>query len=251
MRRLGVLLATVLAVLAPALPASAITYGVADSNDHPNVGGLVSPTQYSDGTWIYCSGTLISPTIFLTAAHCADDGERVAVTFDTEAGDEDKRARVPEEREQRRIEESSRVTLAADVALGAADCVAAPVPSPSPELARSRYRIAIHNMAFKKSPLGKRGYDEEEVDGFLDEVEQKLIRLLEENEALRGRMQHAGAGGAGPMAAAMAIKAEFSAVADQLERVQRARARAAAGPALACHGDDGAFPLAPAPTEPG
>jgi secreted trypsin-like serine protease len=89
MRRLGVLLATVLAVLAPAVPAAAITYGVADGNDHPNVGGLVSPTQYSDGTWIYCSGTLISPTVFLTAAHCADDGERVAVTFDTdyEAGD--------------------------------------------------------------------------------------------------------------------------------------------------------------------
>jgi secreted trypsin-like serine protease len=89
MRRLGVLLATLLAVLAPALPASAITYGVADRNDHPNVGGLVSPTQYSDGTWIYCSGTLISPTVFLTAAHCGNDGERVAVTFDTdyEAGD--------------------------------------------------------------------------------------------------------------------------------------------------------------------
>ena len=45
--------------------------------------------QYSDGTWIYCSGTLISPTVFLTAAHCAEDGERVGVTFDTayEAGD--------------------------------------------------------------------------------------------------------------------------------------------------------------------
>jgi secreted trypsin-like serine protease len=89
MRRLAVLLVTALAVLAPALPAAAITYGVADGNDHPNVGGLVSPTQYPDGTWIYCSGTLISPTVFLTAAHCAEDGERVAVTFDTdyEAGD--------------------------------------------------------------------------------------------------------------------------------------------------------------------
>ena len=49
----------------------------------------MSPTQYSDGTWIYCSGTLISPTVFLTAAHCGEDGERVAVTFDTayQAGD--------------------------------------------------------------------------------------------------------------------------------------------------------------------
>ena len=48
------------------------------------MGGLVSPTQYSDGTWIYCSGTLISPTVFLTAAHCATDEESVAVTFDAD-----------------------------------------------------------------------------------------------------------------------------------------------------------------------
>jgi hypothetical protein len=89
MRRLVVLLATVLAVLAPAMPAAAITYGVPDGGTHPNVGGLVSPTQYPDGTWIYCSGTLISETVFLTAAHCGEDGERVAVTFDTayQAGD--------------------------------------------------------------------------------------------------------------------------------------------------------------------
>jgi secreted trypsin-like serine protease len=73
-----------------ATPAGAITNGVPDGNRHPNVGGLVAPTAYSDGTWIYCSGTLISPTVFLTAAHCGDaDGERVRVTFDTahEAGD--------------------------------------------------------------------------------------------------------------------------------------------------------------------
>jgi V8-like Glu-specific endopeptidase len=89
MRRLALMLAAILAVLAPASPAAAIVYGTPDGTAHPNVGGLVSPTQYSDGTWIYCSGTLISPTVFLTAAHCGEDGERVAVTFDTdyEAGD--------------------------------------------------------------------------------------------------------------------------------------------------------------------
>jgi hypothetical protein len=70
-------------------PASAITDGTFDGNRHPAVGGLVSPTQYSDGTWIYCSGTLISPTVFLTAAHCGTEGEEVLVTFDPdyEAGD--------------------------------------------------------------------------------------------------------------------------------------------------------------------
>ena len=80
-RRLLLAAALLLAVLLPAAPASAITNGTADGNGHPNVGGLVSPTQYSDGTWIYCSGTLISPTVFLTAAHCGE-GDRVRVTFD-------------------------------------------------------------------------------------------------------------------------------------------------------------------------
>jgi V8-like Glu-specific endopeptidase len=79
-RRLLLAFALLLAVLLPAAPASAITDGTADGGAHPNVGGLVSPTQYSDGTWIYCSGTLISPTVFLTAAHCAE-GDRVGVTF--------------------------------------------------------------------------------------------------------------------------------------------------------------------------
>jgi V8-like Glu-specific endopeptidase len=87
-RRLLPAAALLLAGLLPAVPASAITNGTADGGAHPNVGGLVSPTQYSDGTWIYCSGTLISPTVFLTAAHCAE-GDRVAVTFDPDyvAGD--------------------------------------------------------------------------------------------------------------------------------------------------------------------
>src|SRR5215213_8571145 len=90
MRRLIMLLAAILVVLVPASPAAAVVFGSPDGAAHPNVGGLVSPTQYSDGTWIYCSGTLISPTVFLTAAHCAEDGERVAVTFDPAYQDGDK-----------------------------------------------------------------------------------------------------------------------------------------------------------------
>ena len=78
-----------ISVLTVATTAVAITNGVADGEGHPNVGGLVNAVQYSDGTWIYCSGTLISTTVFLTAAHCGDQGERVRVTFDTayQAGD--------------------------------------------------------------------------------------------------------------------------------------------------------------------
>src|ERR1044071_3846477 len=69
------------ALLAMTTPAYAITYGQLDGNQHPNVGGLVASQAYSDGTWLYCSGTLISPTVFLTAAHCGE-GARVTVTFD-------------------------------------------------------------------------------------------------------------------------------------------------------------------------
>jgi DivIVA domain-containing protein len=43
----------------------------------------------------------------------------------------------------------------------------------------------VHNVVFKKPPIGKRGYDEDEVDAFLDLVEAELARLIEENEDLR------------------------------------------------------------------
>src|SRR3954454_23450890 len=87
--RFRLALATLAVFAALAVPAAAITDGAADGNGHPNVGGLVAPTAYSDGTYIYCSGTLISPTVFLTAAHCADVSPHVGVTFDTasQAGD--------------------------------------------------------------------------------------------------------------------------------------------------------------------
>lgn len=73
-----------------AAPGAAITNGTADGNGHPNVGGLVAPEAYSDGTWLYCSGTLLSSTVFVTAAHCGDDGERVRVTFAAEYRDGDR-----------------------------------------------------------------------------------------------------------------------------------------------------------------
>jgi secreted trypsin-like serine protease len=81
MRRLICTAAAAAAVLVPAAPAAAITNGAPDGSGHPNVGGLVAATPYSDGTSIYCSGTLIAPSVFVTAAHCAE-GDRVRVTFD-------------------------------------------------------------------------------------------------------------------------------------------------------------------------
>ena len=89
-RSLAAALLSVGTLLLVIVSADAITYGVPDGNEHPNVGGLVYPHVFSDGTWLYCSGTLISPTVFLTAAHCDIGSSRVTVTFDSAYQDGDK-----------------------------------------------------------------------------------------------------------------------------------------------------------------
>ena len=53
----------------------------------------------------------------------------------------------------------------------------------------------VHNVAFKKPSIGKRGYDEDEVDAFLDVVEAELSRLIEENADLTARLTEFEAGG--------------------------------------------------------
>jgi V8-like Glu-specific endopeptidase len=63
--------------------AIAITNGGPDRNGHPYVGALLAPQAFSDGTWEECSGTLVAPKVFLTAAHCDEGLSRVAVTFDS------------------------------------------------------------------------------------------------------------------------------------------------------------------------
>jgi hypothetical protein len=66
-----------------ASPAWAITNGSADDVAHPEVGAILGHKPNPDGTWTYCTGTLISPTVFLTAAHCDEGEARVAVTFES------------------------------------------------------------------------------------------------------------------------------------------------------------------------
>jgi len=83
MRRLIAVGAAALASLVVTAGAGAITYGEPDGDGHPAVGALLAPQAYSDGTWATCSGTLISPTVFLTAAHCDEGVTRVKVTFDS------------------------------------------------------------------------------------------------------------------------------------------------------------------------
>jgi Trypsin len=83
MRRIVATGVVAFAMLALAAGASAITYGVPDGNGHPEVGALLAQQAFSDGTWEECSGTLISPTVFLTAEHCDEGVSKVNVTFDS------------------------------------------------------------------------------------------------------------------------------------------------------------------------
>lgn len=84
-------LAPAAAALVLAAPALAITHGGPDGTGHPAVGALVANQAFSDGTWTYCSGTLIAPTVFLTAAHCGAGSAsgRVRVTFSSAYHDGD------------------------------------------------------------------------------------------------------------------------------------------------------------------
>ena len=59
--------------LASLSAAYAIVFGWPDGDDHPYVGMMVADD--ADGPAWRCSGTLISPTVFLTAGHCAFEAE--------------------------------------------------------------------------------------------------------------------------------------------------------------------------------
>jgi hypothetical protein len=77
-----------LAMLLASGMASAVTYGQPDGNRHPYVGGLVGADE--QGEFVFCSGTLIAPDVFLTAAHCTWSEQEIeefglefrGVTFD-------------------------------------------------------------------------------------------------------------------------------------------------------------------------
>ena len=63
-------------------PAGAVTDGELDGDNHPYVGLMVAQT--ADGTPLWrCSGTLLSPELFLTAGHCTEaPAEHVEIWFD-------------------------------------------------------------------------------------------------------------------------------------------------------------------------
>jgi len=70
------------AVLGQPPTATAITYGEADGDGHPYVGMAL---VLSGGVPLtFCSGTLIAPTVFLTAAHCVVEADEAQISFATE-----------------------------------------------------------------------------------------------------------------------------------------------------------------------
>lgn len=75
------------AALAVCMPALAIKYGDLDGDEHPHVGLMVAQDGSGNPMW-RCSGTLMTPTIFLTAGHCTYGAERIEIWFasDVESG---------------------------------------------------------------------------------------------------------------------------------------------------------------------
>lgn len=82
MKRLPIY-ATLCAATLLATPAAAIKYGELDGERHPNVGLMVALDGNGNLMW-RCSGTLVSPTHYLTAGHCTDGAARVTIWFDAD-----------------------------------------------------------------------------------------------------------------------------------------------------------------------
>jgi hypothetical protein len=83
MRRCSKALIAGVVALAVAAPAFAITGGSLDGTSHPAVGLLLA--DLGNGPEPDCSGSLVSPTVFVTAAHCTGNlaSSRVWVSFDS------------------------------------------------------------------------------------------------------------------------------------------------------------------------
>lgn len=84
-RALTVLAAVVIAFGLTVAPAGAITGGEPDNWEHPQTGIILA--LYDDGSGYLCSGSLIAPSVLLTAGHCTvlfdqEGFKEVLISFD-------------------------------------------------------------------------------------------------------------------------------------------------------------------------
>ena len=80
--KFGIAIAVAAAVaLGSAVPAGAVTDGSPDNGAHPYVGLMVADDAAGNPMW-RCTGTLISPTVFVTAGHCTFGAATATVWFE-------------------------------------------------------------------------------------------------------------------------------------------------------------------------
>jgi len=82
-RKLLILTMAVAMVLLTVATASGITHGELDGEDHPYVGLMVADDADGNPMW-RCSGTLISPRIYLTAGHCTFGAAGATIWFESD-----------------------------------------------------------------------------------------------------------------------------------------------------------------------
>ena len=80
----AILALTMMLILVLIAPVAAITDGELDGDDHPYVGLMVAQDEAGNPMW-RCSGTLLSPTLYLTAGHCTEPpAAHVEIWFDAD-----------------------------------------------------------------------------------------------------------------------------------------------------------------------
>jgi secreted trypsin-like serine protease len=80
MRRIRLVITVAVLMALVTSPVRAITFGEPDGAAHPWVGAFVA--EFDGHKSIICSGTLIAPTVFVTAAHCTAYLEEVGIAPD-------------------------------------------------------------------------------------------------------------------------------------------------------------------------